>query len=249
MLYHPRYVRGGGPYLIDQADGGVLIGYRAHDPGVAGASHIAQGALAFGVRIFQEIGGAAPAAAVFSLPEPPDLSGYKSVFDGTRLVFKATHFGLIFTPAALRTALPGAAPALHAALGKSIAERWGQQQPNLREQVLRALVPQVLSGEQSLELTAERLKLQPQALNRELSKAGYSFRDLLNEACFEMSSQLLTDAKLSINEITRLLGYSEISAFSRFFATMSGGVPPAEWRRQHAPGRFNGQVGGSPDHA
>lgn len=248
VLYHPRYVRGGGPYLLDQADGGVLIGYRAHDPGVAGASHIAQGALAFGVRIFQEIGGAAPAAALISAPEPPDLSGYKSVFGGTRLVFNAPHFGLVFTPAALRKALPGNAPALHAALGKSIAERWGQQQTNLREQVLRALVPLVLSGEQSLELTAERLKLSPQMLNRELGKAGHSFRDLLNEARFEMSSQLLTDAKLSINEITRLLGYSEISAFSRFFSNMSGGIPPAEWRRQRIPSKLNSQSGGSTGH-
>jgi AraC-like DNA-binding protein len=249
VLYHPRYVRGGGPYLLDQADGGVLIGYRAHDPGVAGASHIAQGALAFGVRIFQEIGGAVPAAALLSVPEPPDVSGYKSVFGSTRLVFNAPHFGLVFTPAALRKALPGAAPALHAALGKSIAERWGQQQTNLREQVLRALVPLVLSGEQSLELTAERLKLSPHVLNRELGKAGHSFRDLLNEARFEMSSQLLADAKLSINEITRLLGYSEISAFSRFFSNMSGGIPPAEWRRQRTPGKLNGQAGGSTDHS
>jgi AraC-like DNA-binding protein len=241
VLYHPRYVRGGGPYLLDQPDGTLLVGYRAHDPGVHGAAHIAQGALSFGYTIFQSIGGSAPAAVLFSLPEPPEVSGYRSVFGSIRLVFNAPHFGLVFTPAALRKALPGALPALHAVLGKSIAERWGQQQPNIREQVLRALVPQVLSGAQSLELTAERLKILPQTLNRELGKVGFSFRDLLNEARFEMSSQLLTDAQLSISEITRLLGYSEISAFSRFFASMSGGVPPAEWRRQRTPGP-------SPDH-
>lgn len=32
-------------------------------------------------------------------------------------------------------------------------------------------------------------------------------------------------------QVTEALGYSDVSAFTRFFSTMSGGLTPAEWKR------------------
>lgn len=235
ILYHPRYVRGGGPYAVDWADGSLLVGYRTHVPSVVGASHIARGAMAFGYSIFKEISGVEPHSVLISLPPPQDPASYKSVFRNSHLVFGAPHFGLVYSEASLRCPLLGADPALRTVLGNSIAARWAIHQPDIRERVLRALVPLTLSGAHSLESTAARLNLTPADLNRELRKQVCSFRDLLNEARFEMACQLIVDARLSIVDITTVLGYSEISAFSRFFASMSGGLPPAEWRRiEHA---------------
>ena len=230
ILYHPRYVRGGGPYGVDWEAGGLLVGYRTHDPGVVGASLLACGAMAFGYSIFKAVSGVEPNIVLFSLPPPADISGHQSLFKSSNILFNAQHFGLVYSQASLRTPLPGANPALRTSLEKSIAARWAVHEPDIRERVLRALVPLVLSGTHTLESTAERLGLTPIALSGELKKRGYSFRELLNEARFEMACQMIADARLSIAEVSNILGYSEISAFSRFFATMSGGVPPAEWR-------------------
>jgi AraC-like DNA-binding protein len=55
----------------------------------------------------------------------------------------------------------------------------------------------------------------------------------LVEARLEMASQFLTDARMSIAHIAQVLGYSEISAFTRFFTTARG-MSPAEYRRCHS---------------
>jgi AraC-like DNA-binding protein len=103
------------------------------------------------------------------------------------------------------------------------------RQPDIRERVLRILVPSILSGGQLLEATASELGMTPR-LHRALKRNGCTFRDLVNQARYEMATQFLVDARMSIAQIAEVLGYSEVSAFNRFFGSM-GGAPPARWRR------------------
>jgi AraC-like DNA-binding protein len=103
------------------------------------------------------------------------------------------------------------------------------RQPDLRERVMRTLIPSIFSGTHLLEFTAHQFGMTPSAFHRALKRHGCSFRDLLKEARFEMASQFLFDARMSIAQIAEVLGYSEVSAFNRFFTAMSG-VPPARWR-------------------
>lgn len=221
---------------MDWAPSGLLLGYRTHDPGIVGASPLACGALAFGYRIFGAVGGAEPHTVLIALPPPADASGFRTLFKSSKIIFNAQHFGLVYAEAALRAPLPGFNPSLRVSLGKSLAERWGSHEPDIRERVLRALVPLMLSGTHSLESTAARLNLSPTVLNRELRKRGCSFRELHSEARFEMACQMIADARLSIAEVSGALGYSEMSAFSRFFTAMSGGIPPSEWRNHRSEG-------------
>jgi AraC-like DNA-binding protein len=73
--------------------------------------------------------------------------------------------------------------------------------------------------------------IHPATLSRKLRVGGVKFRDVLNRSRFELSGQLLLDGHFTICEVADTLGYSDVSAFSRFFTSLSGGVPPAEWRR------------------
>ena len=79
--------------------------------------------------------------------------------------------------------------------------------------------------------TADLLVLHPRTLNRVLQARGTSFREARNEARFEIAAQLLRDTRLPIREVAQLLGYSEVSAFTRFF-TEEVGLPPSEWRER-----------------
>jgi AraC-like DNA-binding protein len=233
---HPRYVRGAGAYLLDLGNGDLLAGYRTHQPGIRGASYIARGATAFGYAVFKEVSGVVPKAVLMSLPEPASLEAYEAVFASTPVSFNAPHFGLVFSRSSLRTANLKADPELRRMLADAIAARWALHQPDVRERVLRALVPSVFSGTHSLESTARRIGMAPEALSRELKELGCSFRDLFTEAKLEMAGQFLTDARMSIAEVAQVLGYSEISAFTRFF-TSGRGVAPAQWRRKRNAGR------------
>lgn len=228
---HPRYVRGATAYLVDRGEDTILLGHRVHHPGLRGSATFSVGAVAFGRAIFVELCGAEPVRVLLSLPEPEDVSPYKRAFGRARLVFEAEHFGLIYARSALARPACGAHAARHAEIRKFIAERWNSLQPDILDRVMRVLVPSVLAGTPSLERTANLLVMHPRTLNRALQARGATFRDAVNEARFEMASQLLRDTRFSIGNLAQMLGYSEVSAFTRFFTSMSG-LSPSDWKQR-----------------
>ena len=68
------------------------------------------------------------------------------------------------------------------------------------------------------------------ALQRELEKANTSFRDLVDETRKSMARQYLADTSLPLTEIAFMLGFSELSAFSRAARSWFG-VSPSELRK------------------
>ncbi|WP_395664843.1 helix-turn-helix domain-containing protein [Methylocella sp.] len=228
---HPRYVRGASIYLIDWKDDEFLIGHRVHHPGLRGSALFSAAATAFGRPVFAELCGVEPTRALLSLPRPNDPTPYKRAFGRAKVVFEAEHFGLVFPRAARMKAIPGADPERRREIRKFIADRWNVLQPDALDRVMRVLVPSVLAGTPSLKATAELLVTHPRALDRALKARGVSFRQAVNEARFEMASQLLRDTGMSVGGVAQVLGYSEVSAFTRFFTSMSGHSPSA-WKRR-----------------
>ncbi len=232
---HPRYVRGAGVYLTDWADGEILIGHRVYSPGLRGAALFSAAALAFGRVVFAELNGVEPIRVLFSLPPPTDLSPYRRTFGRAKLVFEAEHFGLVYPRSALAKPIPTADAFVHGEIRRFAAERWNFLEPDILDRVMRVLVPSVLAGTPSLARTADLLVMHPRTLNRALQARGFSFRDAVNEARFEMASQLLRDTRVSVGSLAQILGYSEVSAFTRFFTSMSG-LPPSEWKQRQLTG-------------
>ena len=95
--------------------------------------------------------------------------------------------------------------------------------------------PRCSPGTPSLKATAGLLMMHPRTLNWTLEKRGFSFRDAVNEARFEIASQLLRDTRVRIGSLAQVLGYSEASAFTRFFTSMAG-QPPSEWKEKELAG-------------
>jgi AraC-like DNA-binding protein len=228
---HPRYARGAGAYLVDCGEDGLLVGYRVHYPGLRGSAPFSLGAMAFARSVLAELCGVEPTRVLLSLPQPEDLAPYKRGLGRAKLVFEAEHFGVIYSRAALAKGIPTADPALHAEIRKLVAERWNFLEPDILDRVMRVLVPSVLAGAPSLKGTADLLVMHPRTLNRALEKHGLSFRDAVNEARFEMASQLLRDTRVSVGSLAQILGYSEVSAFTRFFTGMAG-LSPSEWKQR-----------------
>ena len=227
---HPRYVRGAGAYLIDWEEDTVLIGHRVHYPGLRGSALFSAGAGAFGRSVFAQLCGAEPARVLLSLPRPDDFAPYRRAFGASKFMFEAEHFGLVYSRAALAKPIPTADPGLHARIRRFVAERWNFLQPDLLDRLMRVLVPSVLAGTPSLQATADLLAMHPRTLNRALQARGFSIREAVNEARFEMATQLLRDTRLRVGELAQILGYSEVSAFTRFFTGMAG-LTPTEWKQ------------------
>ncbi len=72
---------------------------------------------------------------------------------------------------------------------------------------------------------AERLFLTERTLQRRLQEAGTTFKKLLTEVRIDLADNYIRDSNLSLNEISFLLGFSELSSFSRAFKHWKGSSP------------------------
>jgi AraC-like DNA-binding protein len=88
-------------------------------------------------------------------------------------------------------------------------------------------------GETSLAGAAETLGMSARALQRELEKANTTFRDLVEDTRKAMALHFLYSTSLPLTEIAFLLGFSELSAFSRA-ARFWFGTSPRELRKSRS---------------
>ncbi len=81
-----------------------------------------------------------------------------------------------------------------------------------------------------IERIAEVAGVSRRTLQRALAAEGNTFRELIDSARFQVARQKLTDPAANIDEISRLLGYSESTHFSRAFRRIAGRTP-SEYRK------------------
>lgn len=93
----------------------------------------------------------------------------------------------------------------------------------------RAILSQIGDGAVALEDIAGALELPPRTLQSQLAAAGTNFETILLETRQSLAEIYLRDSDLPLTEIAFLLGFSELSAFTRA-ARGWFGVPPSQRR-------------------
>jgi AraC-like DNA-binding protein len=79
----------------------------------------------------------------------------------------------------------------------------------------------------TLPAIADELDIHPRTLRRRLAEEGTSFRALLNEARSTVAVDLLRNVRLTVEEVSKRLGYTEVSTFSHAFKRWYGVAPSA----------------------
>ncbi|RKZ80269.1 MAG: AraC family transcriptional regulator, partial [Gammaproteobacteria bacterium] len=72
---------------------------------------------------------------------------------------------------------------------------------------------------------AASLFMSQRTLQRRLEENNTSFKQLVNEVRQDLADTYLNDSSLTLTEISFMLGFSEMSAFSRAFKRWSGKSP------------------------
>jgi AraC-like DNA-binding protein len=67
--------------------------------------------------------------------------------------------------------------------------------------------------------------MSPRNLHRRLTNEGTSFKALLLETRQELARQYINDSTKTLTEISFLLGFSEVSSFSRAYRRWTGRSP------------------------
>ncbi|WP_156496912.1 helix-turn-helix transcriptional regulator, partial [Alcanivorax sp. HI0083] len=102
--------------------------------------------------------------------------------------------------------------------------------PGYVSNLLRDLLPQ---GRVTVDHIARCMAMSRRTLQRRLSDSGTSFQAVLDETRQKMALRYLRDSTLQVTQLSDLLGYADLSAFSRAFSRWFG-IPPSQWEQQKA---------------
>jgi AraC-like DNA-binding protein len=148
---------------------------------------------------------------------------------GPRVRFNQPHNRMVFDLKTLNRQAPGAAPGLYeliSQLGDRMLEEQ-RQASDIVEQTRRLITARFRSGGTDLESIAAAFGISPRALQGRLKRAGTTFEAEANAARKQMAESYLRDTGLSMTEIAMLLGFSELSAFTRAVQRWFGVSPKA----------------------
>lgn len=95
----------------------------------------------------------------------------------------------------------------------------------LSDKVTRLIEKSLASGEFDAECISNSLHMSRHTLYRKLKSEGVSFHDLLDDVRKNKALELLKKNQLTLSEIAFLLGFSELSSFSRAFKKWTGSSP------------------------
>jgi AraC-like DNA-binding protein len=117
------------------------------------------------------------------------------------------------------------------ALGDRLLEECLTEPNDIVARTRKEIASRLEMGEVTLESIADRLKTAPRTLQTRLSQADATFEGILNDTRRALAVHYLRDTDLLMTEIAFLLGFSELSAFTRA-AQRWFGTPPSTYRQQ-----------------
>lgn len=104
---------------------------------------------------------------------------------------------------------------------------------SIDEQIQALIKRRLPSGRPELKDIAHELGLSERTLQRRITAAGTTFRELILRSRQTLGRELLTTPNASIDEIAYLLGFEDTTSFHRAFRDWEG-TTPNRWRAQHA---------------
>lgn len=173
----------------------------------------------------------APRAVHFEHPRPEQWHEHSKVFDAP-VWFEQPYNSLIIPKADLASCvMPESDTALLMVLRQTIRQlnRTSEHQDFI-DQARTQICLQMMHGEPCLEDVANKMGLSTWSLQRSLRTEGISFSALVDKLRCEMATSYMQQNQLSISEMALLLGYSEVSAFSRAFRRWFN-ISPRQWRK------------------
>jgi AraC-like DNA-binding protein len=156
---------------------------------------------------------------------PADPEPWISFF-GCAVEFGAAVNGFTLSAGVTDRPLPAANRPLAGVLDKLLAEQLAElSTDDVVSRAKAVFLEQLSSGEPSGTDIAQRLNMSRRTLQRKLAEAETSYQQLIDDTRREMALRYIDDRKMSVTDITFLLGFSGQSAFARAFKRWTGSSP------------------------
>lgn len=215
---------------IEQFKGSVQLAYRVFDPLQPGISQGIELAMGVGYRLLKTLLGSQwQPQAILIEHSPHSPPGEYRRFLGITPQFQAHTSALLMDAANLAAPLTDADPELHKLIRAhldNLQQLSNQELPGYVSSLLKNLLPQ---GRVTVDQVAECMTMSRRTLQRRLAERHSSFQAVLDQTRQDMARRYLNDSSLQMTQLADLLGYADLSAFSRAFSRWFG-VPPSRWR-------------------
>jgi AraC-like DNA-binding protein len=174
-----------------------------------------------------------PARVCFQQDEPEDTKYHYSLFR-CPIEFGSEQTQLVLHLEDLDRRLMGSNAEL-ANLNEHIVVRYmaHSAKKDIVNQVKTAIIDGLANGAVTEKMVAESLFMTPRNLHRKLQVEESTFKQLLTDVRQDLARQYIQDRSKTLTEISYLLGFSEVSSFSRAFKGWTG-KPPSQARQDVA---------------
>ncbi len=165
--------------------------------------------------------------------EKPDYRAhYERIFQ-CPIYFGAGETSLAFPARYLDKSLPHRNPYVYSALQTHV-NRLMRQLRSRRTTAdrVRRIISKQLPRTPDVDRVASALNMSRQTLYRKLKKEGESFQHLAENVRRERAIRYVVEGNYGLTEVAFLLGFSELSAFSRAFKRWTGETP-GQYRARH----------------
>ncbi|KMQ73379.1 AraC-type DNA-binding domain-containing protein [Marinobacter subterrani] len=166
-------------------------------------------------------------------PAPAYADEYEKLLGGpvhfncgtTRLAFNSRHLG---------HPIPRRNPYVYSAVLKQVNSLLARLQTrrSFGRRIRRLISKQMATEKIDADTLARQCHMSRQTLYRKLKKEGLSFHGLVEQVRQDKALRYVAGDHYALGEIAFLLGFSELSAFSRAFKRWTGSSP-AEYRARH----------------
>jgi len=156
----------------------------------------------------------------------PGCSSRLRTFFGCPVDFGAAENRVVFRASDLDAELPTTNAVLLRVNEQVLTDYLARlERAEVTVQVQAKLIQLLPSGKVEEGFIARALNLSLRSLQRKLEERGVTFRKLLDDTRQQLAEQYLKDSTLSVSEIAYLLGFAEVSSFSRAFKRWTGHAP------------------------
>src|SRR5262249_6171796 len=172
-----------------------------------------------------------PESVHFTHAAPPDQSVHRRLF-GLNVRFDSDFNGVVCSAADLDQPNPGADPVM-ASYARQFLETLPKAELGTATlDARKAIYLSLPLGRASIAQIAIGLGLNVRTLQRRLDVEKTCFSDVVNEVRRDLVVRYLANKTYSMLEVAEMLGYSQLSSFTRWFAAEFG-EPPTQWRSKH----------------
>jgi AraC-like DNA-binding protein len=214
------------------ADGLMRLEYQITAPAIVERRQDAELSLGMFLNFIREACGPcwAPDEVHFEHPKPALPKEHEAAF-AAPIYFSQPTNALLFRPTILGRRMPASDLKLMAIM-QTCLEQLSAEMPAadpLLDRLKTAIRVKLPDGYPALDDVVSDLRVPLGAVHRDLNKAGATWTDLVESVRRDLALSYVRQRQLPFSEIAMLLGYSELSAFSRAFRRWTG-ASPREWR-------------------